>query len=413
MKKKSIKWKILIGLIFITFINILTLCIWFLCNVEPMLSKKEMLKKEILTKDIKNNYHTFAELVNDLDSIKKEKELTFSIEKERVKKDKQDLYLFSKKVQVNNDEYIVNAYFYKNMSILRLILELLFFQTLVITICMLLIFLFAKDKIIKPVNRIIEDIRNYKFGKRPSRVPIDNEFSLIQNEFVSLVDSLEEEKKEQNRIIASISHDIKTPLTSILGYSNLIEEEKLTKEEIKKYNQKIYEKALHLKNILATFDDYLVNQREQKLELTSIKIKDLVKEIEKDYKLELENNGVELVIKTDIEESTITLDVTKFKRIISNLISNSMRYLKDNGKITIEITSDDNNYLFHFKDNGIGVDDKIIDKIFEPLFTTDNSRKISGLGLSICKEFVIMHSGTIKGYNDNGFNIEFSIAKNL
>lgn len=339
--------------------------------------------------------------------------MTFSIEKERVKKDKQDLYLFSKKVLVNNDEYIVNAYFYKNMSILRLILELLSFQTLVITICMLLIFLFAKDKIIKPVNRIIENIRNYKFGKRPSRVVIDNEFSLIQNEFVSLVDSLEEEKKEQNRIIASISHDIKTPLTSILGYSNLIEEEKLTKEEIKKYNQKIYEKALHLKNILATFDDYLVNQRKQKLELTSIKIKDLVKEIEKDYKLELENNGVELVIKTDIEESTITLDITKFKRIISNLISNSMRYLKDNGKITIEISSDDNNYLFHFKDNGIGVDDKIIDKIFEPLFTTDNSRKISGLGLSICKEFVTMHSGTIKGYNDNGFNIEFSIAKNL
>ena len=94
---------------------------------------------------------------------------------------------------------------------------------------------------------------------------------------------------------------------------------------------------------------------------------DSLKEIEKDYKLELENNGVELVIKTDIEESTITLDITKFKRIISNLISNSMRYLKDNGKITIEISSDDNNYLFHFKDNGIGVDDKIIDKIFELL----------------------------------------------
>ena len=240
MKKRSIKRKILIGLVFITFINILTLGIWFLCNVEPMLSKKEMLKKEILTKDIKNNYHTFAELINDLDSIKKEKELTFSIGKERAKKDKQDLYLFSKKVLVNNDEYIVNAYFYKNMSILRLILELLSFQTLVITICILLIFLFAKDKIIKPVNRIIENIRNYKFGKRPSRVVIDNEFSLIQNEFVSLVDSLEEEKKEQNRIIASISHDIKTPLTSILGYSNLIEEEKLTKEEIKNYNQKIY-----------------------------------------------------------------------------------------------------------------------------------------------------------------------------
>ena len=65
MKKKSIKRKILIGLVFITFINILTLGIWFLCNVEPMLSKKEMLKKEILTKDIKNNYGELYKIASE------------------------------------------------------------------------------------------------------------------------------------------------------------------------------------------------------------------------------------------------------------------------------------------------------------------------------------------------------------
>lgn len=413
MKKKSISRKILIGLIFITTVNILTLGLWFLCNVEPMVNRKKALKKEIVTKEIKDNYQSLDNLIFDLDNIKKEKEITFSIEKEKALKDKQDLYLFSKKVLINNESYIVNAYFYKNMSILKLILELLAFQSILLTICMFLVFLFARDKIIKPVNKIIDAIRNYKFGKKPEPVPAENEFALIQNEFVSLVDSLEEEKKEQNRIIASISHDIKTPLTSILGYSNLIEEENLTKEEIKKYNKKIYEKALHLKNVLATFDDYLINQKEQKLELTFIKIKDLVEEIEKDYKLELMNNGVELVIKTNLEKEIIKLDIVKFKRIISNLISNSMRYLNADGKVLIEITSDKDNYFFHFKDNGPGVEEKILDKVFEPLFTTDNSRKISGLGLSICKEFVLMHGGSITGYNDNGFNIDFSISKHL
>lgn len=413
MKKRSISRKILIGLIFITTVNILTLGLWFLCNVEPMVNRKKALKKEIVTKEIKDNYQSLDNLIFDLDNIKKEKEITFSIEKEKALKDKQDLYLFSKKVLINNESYIVNAYFYKNMSILKLILELLAFQSILLTICMFLVFLFARDKIIKPVNKIIDAIRNYKFGKKPEPVPAENEFALIQNEFVSLVDSLEEEKKEQNRIIASISHDIKTPLTSILGYSNLIEEENLTKEEIKKYNKKIYEKALHLKNVLATFDDYLINQKEQKLELTSIKIKDLVEEIEKDYKLELMNNGVELIIKTSLEKEIIKLDIVKFKRIISNLISNSMRYLNADGEVLIEITSDKDNYFFHFKDNGPGVEEKILDKVFEPLFTTDNSRKISGLGLSICKEFVLMHGGIITGYNDNGFNIDFSISKHL
>lgn len=413
MKKKSISKKILIALIFITTVNILTLALWFLCNVEPMVNKKRYLKKEIVTKEIEDNYQSFDDLIITLDKIKKEKEITFSIEKEKINKDKQDLYLFSKKIFIDNEPYIVSAYFYKNMSILRLILELLVLQSILLTICMLLVFLFARDKIIKPVNKIIEAIRNYKFGKKPEAVPLENEFALIQNEFVALVDSLEEEKKEQNRIIASISHDIKTPLTSIIGYSDLIEEDDLTKEEIKKYNRKIYGKALHLKNVLATFDDYLINQKGQKLKLTAIKIKDLVEEIEKDYKLELMNNGVELVIKTNIEKEIIKLDIVKFKRIISNLISNSMRYLNENGCILIEITSDKDNFFFHFKDNGQGVDEKIIDKIFEPLFTTDNSRKISGLGLSICKEFVLMHEGSITGYNDNGFNIDFSISKNL
>ena len=142
MKKKSISRKILIGLIFITTVNILTLGLWFLCNVEPMVNRKKALKKEIVTKEIKDNYQSLDNLIFDLDNIKKEKEITFSIEKEKALKDKQDLYLFSKKVLINNEPYIVNAYFYKNMSILKLIIELLAFQSILLTICMFLVLLF-------------------------------------------------------------------------------------------------------------------------------------------------------------------------------------------------------------------------------------------------------------------------------
>ena len=81
MKKKSISKKILIALIFITTVNIFTLALWFLCNVEPMVNKKRYLKKEIVTKEIKDNYQSFDDLIIALDKIKKEKEITFSIEK--------------------------------------------------------------------------------------------------------------------------------------------------------------------------------------------------------------------------------------------------------------------------------------------------------------------------------------------
>ena len=62
-------------------------------------------------------------------------------------------------------------------------------------------------------------------------------------------------------------------------------------------------------------------------------------------------------------------------------------------------------------DDGPGTDEKILDKIFEPLFTTDNSRKISGLGLSICKEFIELHKGSIKAYNNNGLTIKFDLPE--
>ena len=70
------------------------------------------------------------------------------------------------------------------------------------------------------------------------------------------------------------------------------------------------------------------------------------------------------------------------------MISNSTRYLSNGGEIKIDISLKGDNVKFIVRDNGPGVLEEIIDKIFNPLFTTDSSRKISGLGLSICKEFI-------------------------
>ena len=130
-----------------------------------------------------------------------------------------------------------------------------------------------------------------------------------------------------------------------------------------------------------------------------------------DYKIELENNNIDFSITTKIPEKYISIDILKMKRVVSNMVSNSTRYLKNGGKIMIDISEEDKNYKFVIKDNGPGVNEKIINKIFDPLFTTDSSRKISGLGLSICKEFIEMHGGEINAYNDKGLVIEFTIPK--
>ena len=419
MKGKALRKKTIFIILFVGIINVFSMFLWFNFKIKPIINMANSIKEEITENELADKYKNEDELLEDITLIADKYNVLFRVKdinnNDLIDYDtsQNNSLLFSKGVKIDNNLYIINAYIDKRVNTLNVAFELIMFQIVVVTFFMGLLFLFARSKVIKPTERLIDDIRNYKLGKKPEMVEdVDTEIDLIQNEFVNLVETLEEEKKEQNRIIASISHDIKTPLTSIIGYSNLIEENNLTKQEILNYNKKIYNKSLHIKGLLNTFDEYINNHNNQNLKISEITIKELVDEINNDYKIELENNGIKLMIDTKLSKEILKVDVLKLKRIFSNMISNSVRFLKNEGKIRIEITKDKDNYRFVVSDNGPGVDEKIIDKIFEPLFTTDDSRKNSGLGLSICKEFVLMHGGEIKAYNNQGLSIEFTIPIN-
>lgn len=416
MKKIKLNKRISYIIIFIIIINIMSMFLWYHLRIKPLLGTIKDIKDEITVNELEKKYLSEKELLSDIDIISKKYNIKFSIkniyEEELTNYEllSDDTFLFSKIINIDGNIYIINAYLNKKINTINIVIELILFQILVVTSFMFLLLIFTRSKIIKPTEEIIKEIRDYKLGHKPTKVNINNEFDLIHNEFVNLVDTLEEEKNKQNRIISSISHDIKTPLTSIIGYSSLIEENKLTKEEIITYNKKINNKALHIKDLLNTFDEYLLNHNNQILKLDVIRIKDIIDDLNNDYKIELMNNNIEFVIKTKLANEYIKVDVLKLKRILSNIISNSVRFIKNKkGLITISITKEKNYYKFIISDNGTGTDEKLLNKIFEPLFTTDESRKNSGLGLSICKEFVEMHSGSIKAYNNFGLSIEFTI----
>lgn len=413
MKNKKIGRQIIIFLIIIAIINSISMVSWFIFRFSPIIQHLDSFKDTVAF-ELNKEYSTIEDLKNTLNSIAKNKNIGFRIEDSNknviLEEEKKGIMLFSEITNIDGKTYFVSFISYKSVNISKLIFEGCLFQVFELTISFLLLYLLSRRKIIKPTESIIEDIRNYKFGKKPKRREINNEFDLIQNEFVNLTDKLDDEKMEQNRIIASISHDIKTPLTSIIGYADLNKDEDNI-EILKKYNNKIVEKALHIKDILSTFDDYLVNYDKTPLKITKVSINDIVEELNNDYKIELENNNIKFEIITKLNNEFIEVDILKLKRIFSNLISNSTRYISDDGKITVEILDENDKFKFIVKDNGKGIDKEIIEKVFDPFYTTDKSRKISGLGLSICKEFVEMHKGTIKAYNDNGFVIEFTIPK--
>ena len=411
MKTKPLNIRVILFFILLAVINIILIFGWLNVKITPSLSKIDEFKISV-SKELRKDYSNIDELINNLDEYSKEKDINYNLvdSKDKVIKDSEKgLSFFTSFIEVDNKIYYIEFTSANIKDINNLIKEASVFQIIVFLIIYLLVFIAARLTIIKPTECIINDIKNYKFGKKIERKPIRGELGLIQNEFVSLTERLDLEKKEQHRIISSISHDIKTPLTSIIGYGDLIKEEDDLKI-IKKHNNKITDKALNIKEILSTFDDYLVNYENAPLKLNKFIISDLVDKINNDYKLDLENNNIKLEVITKLNDEVIYIDGLKLKRIFSNLISNSIRYITSNGKITIEILKDDKDYIFKIKDNGKGVDEAILDKLFDPFYTTDKSRKISGLGLSICKEFVELHGGNIKAKNlKKGFEIEFTI----
>ena len=411
MKTKPLNIRVISFFILLAIINITLIFGWLDIKITPSLSKIDEFKISV-SKELRKDYSNIDELINNLDEYSKEKDINYNLvdsNNEIIKDSEKGLSFFTSFIEVDNELYYIEFTSNNIKDINNLIKEASVFQIIVFLIIYLFVFIAARLTIIKPTEGIINDIKNYKFGKKIERKPIRGELGLIQNEFVSLTERLDLEKKEQHRIISSISHDIKTPLTSIIGYGDLIKEEDDLKV-IKKHNNKITDKALNIKEILSTFDDYLVNYENAPLKLNKFIISDLVDKINNDYKLDLENNNIKLEVITKLKDEVIYIDGLKLKRIFSNLISNSIRYITSNGKITIEILKDDKDYIFKIKDNGKGVDKAILDKLFDPFYTTDKSRKISGLGLSICKEFVELHGGNIKAKNlKKGFEIEFTI----
>lgn len=428
MNKVSVQKGFLIFILTFIVINLLFLLFWFKYGVQSSIKQGYMDLQNELQNDIIDNINKNIRDHNSLDApslfnlIAKKYNLLIIVRdsnNEIIFNNTQNIsdreYLTPFVVTLNNNNYIVSIGKINTINTISITKKFMIFEIIFLSTITLVGLFIANKVLLEPIEKTIKDINNYKFGVKPTKRPVTNEIYYLQNEFVDLTKSLEKEHNEQNRIISAISHDIKTPLTSIIGYSDLLVNKKLKKQEEKDLQEKIYKKALNIKDIVSDFDDYLLSHKNRTYIFKEVLVKDLLDNIKFEYQEDLKDKNIKLDIINKSKKQTIILDIGKINRVFSNLIVNSIRYISDKGHITIECKDDKEYFYFKCIDNGTGVDENNINKIFEPLFTTDKSRKISGLGLSITKEIVEMHGGKIKAYNNKskGLTIEFTLSKNL
>lgn len=322
-------------------------------------------------------------------------------------------YSISDFIEINDTKYLIHISRNHNFSISIFITSLLLLEIGFALVVIIISYRSANKQFLKPIANLRHDMINYQNGKMPVRREPKTKVDELQNNFVSLAEAIELEKDKKNEVIASISHDIKTPLTSIIGYAQRLENANLAEDVKAKYIGKISLKSLAIKDIIDEFDDYLCGSLKGNLNFEEISIKDITTYLIDNYEDELKEKGITFKIINHSKRSTIMADVAKLKRVFSNIISNSVRYVNKKGYITVYINNVDSDILFEIADNGCGVAENNLTKIFDPLYTTDQSRKISGLGLSICRQIIKAHNGVIyaKKNNQGGLSIYFRVKR--
>lgn len=246
-------------------------------------------------------------------------------------------------------------------------------------------------------------------------------FSYMQSRVKESIEQLNRADQQEKEMIAGIAHDLRTPLTSIKGYLEGIQDGVAdTPEKQKHYLETIYDSAVSMEKML---NDLLTIS---KLELGSItlncedvRIADFVA-YASEIGSELEKEGFEFVIKDKSKSNALLrIDTDRFTRVIDNIISNSIKYRRKGvkGKVSLIISEYEHSVMFEIADNGMGVDSASLTRIFDTLYRADKARSNvsdgSGLGLAVCRQIVELHGGMIWAQTNaaKGLSIFISLPK--
>lgn len=237
---------------------------------------------------------------------------------------------------------------------------------------------------------------------------IDSINSLVD----STVNSINEERaieKSKDELITNVSHDIRTPLTSIIGYLGLLKTGNVAPEDQKKYIDIAYTKAEQMKSLANDLLEYTtLKSNSTKLNLAPLHIYSMLEQVEAGFELEAEKKGISFEIAARPKNLTIKADAEKLVRVYNNLINNAFKYGTGATKIKLIANLINKQEVeLRVENNGARIPEDALNKIFERFYRVETSRNTktggTGLGLSIVKGVVDLHKGTIECKSDDNW----------
>lgn len=279
-------------------------------------------------------------------------------------------------------------------------------MTVVIT--SLVTYLFSRGLMVR-MKKIDKGIDAFEIGSLSTRIEDQkkDELGKLAIRFNEMADKIESQVKEQaayeekrKQLISNISHDLRTPLSSVIGYSELLLEGD-EQEDKTRYLNIIHRKALYMEKLLDQLLEF--SRLESGRMVVSLKQGDIVecvREILIEYIPTMDKENIELILELEEEPILVAFDQDKIERVIRNLIDNAFKYGMTKKKLRVAAYRKERQAIIEIEDFGEGMDAETLSHLFERFYRGDKGRSTKvggmGLGLSIAQEIMKQHHGNIE-----------------
>lgn len=294
--------------------------------------------------------------------------------------------------------YEIDELDYRTDNIIRVILLLFSIVSLVAII----IFGVLGIVIIRPIIKVTKAVKEYAGGNLGYEVELksNDELGLLAAALNDMSSELEKNEEYQKRLIANISHDFRSPLTSIKGYIEAILDGTIPHELQDKYLNTILNEAKRLSGLT---DELLelnrVDSNKLHLDIQEVDINRLIRNTVDSFEQRCVQRDITIELIFENEDTIVLADYSRIQQVVYNLLDNAIKFSHNFGKIVIETTKNKDKLMVSIKDNGCGIASDELKNIWDRFYKTDASRGrdkgSSGLGLSIVKEIIQLHNENI------------------
>lgn len=319
-------------------------------------------------------------------------------------KDNYQIHVLRKLELDNMDVYIENARDITSIFNARDKQFKTYFYCTVLLIAVSTIMIYFVTKwLVRPIKQLSQATKKIAKGDvvEPLIIHSDDEigeltrdFNTMSNQLQVTISELKEAIENREIFVGNFAHELKTPLTSIIGYGNMLRSKHLSEEEIINYANLIVQEGKRLESLSMKLLDLIVLKKD-KFKFHKIDAFDFLSRIKDTVELIMKNAKIDFYF--EAKHNVIKIEPDLMKTVCLNLLDNARKAVGSNGKIELIGKTFNEGYQIIVKDNGCGIDEEELVKVKEAFYMVDKSRSRSaggaGLGLAICDQIIQLHHG--------------------